>query len=72
MLFSKFHHEDAHNVASSVNPYESINAAKYIGPPCKFRYNNVEHKTPEGPCPEGIRWCGIPVWLNFPNVKRPF
>jgi len=51
---------------SEVHP----NLAKYIGPPCKIRYGSVEEKDPEGPCPEGVRWCGIPVWLNFPNVKR--
>jgi hypothetical protein len=45
---------------------------KYIGPPCFFRDGLVENKTLEGPCPEGDRWCGVDVWKNFPNVKRPF
>lgn len=28
--------------------------------------------TEVGPCPEGPRWCGINVWMNFPKTKRPF
>lgn len=46
--------------------------AKYIGPACFARKGLVEEKPLEGPCPEGVRWCGITVWKNFPNVKRPF
>ncbi|MBI4393994.1 MAG: FAD-dependent thymidylate synthase [Euryarchaeota archaeon] len=45
---------------------------KHIGPPCFFRDGLVEDKELEGPCPEGDRWCGVDVWKNFPNVKRPF
>ena len=45
---------------------------RYMGPPCFFRRGLVEGKGKEGPCPEGPRWCGIDVWRNFPNVKRPF
>lgn len=41
--------------------------ARHIGPPCFFRRGSFDH-----PCPEGPRWCGIEVWRNFPNVKRPF
>jgi len=52
---------------ASVHP----NLAKYIGPPC---LNRKHHKFDrlEGPCPEGTRWCGIPVWNGWPGVKRPF
>lgn len=46
--------------------------AKYVGPACCVRRGLVEEKPLEGPCPEGVRWCGIKVWQNFPNVKRPF
>lgn len=42
---------------------------KYVGPPCRMRHL-AGFK--EKPCPEGPRWCGISVWLNFPNVQRPF
>jgi flavin-dependent thymidylate synthase len=42
---------------------------KYVGPPCLSRHKaGIEGH----PCPEGPRWCGISVWMNFPNVKRPF
>lgn len=47
--------------------------AKYIGPPCLTRHTGgIKGTGVEGPCPEGVRWCGINVWLNFPKVKRPF
>lgn len=45
--------------------------AKYIGPPC-FNRRHEEFTGKEGPCPEGPRWCGIPVWNGWPGVKRPF
>ncbi|MHB8586411.1 MAG: FAD-dependent thymidylate synthase [Thermoplasmatota archaeon] len=48
--------------------------AKHIGPPCLVRSDLVlDPAHPErGPCPEGPRWCGIDVWRNWPNVRRPF
>jgi len=52
----------------SVHP----NLSRHIGPPCVFRKGLVEEDPLIGPCPEGPRWCGIDVWRNFPNVKRPF
>ena len=33
---------------------------------------SLQLATTEGPCPEGPRWCGINVWMNFPRTKRPF
>ncbi|MFA6549742.1 MAG: FAD-dependent thymidylate synthase [Candidatus Gracilibacteria bacterium] len=49
------------------------NLNKYIGPPCFTRnLGGIKTDLKEGPCPEGPRWCGISVWLNFPKVKRPF
>ena len=44
----------------------------FIGPPCHFRRNLVPDDGRRGPCPEGERWCGVNVWLNFPKVKRIF
>ncbi|MBI5152267.1 FAD-dependent thymidylate synthase, partial [Candidatus Peregrinibacteria bacterium] len=49
------------------------NLAKYIGPPCFTRHlGGMKGAGIEGPCPEGGRWCGISVWLNFSRVKKPF
>jgi flavin-dependent thymidylate synthase len=39
--------------------------AKYVGPPCYLRANVT---TPV--CTEGSHYCGIKVWLDFPNVTR--
>jgi len=39
--------------------------AKYIGPPCYLRAGVT---TPI--CTEGSHFCGIKVWLDFPNVTR--
>ncbi len=47
------------------------NLAKYIGPSC-FNRKHQKFDRKEGPCPEGTRWCGIPVWNAWPGVKRPF
>lgn len=35
-------------------------------------HRSLDLATSEGPCPEGPRWCGINVWMNFPRTKRPF
>lgn len=45
---------------------------RHQGPPCLVRKGLVDHGAPLGPCPEGTRWCGIDVWRNWPNVRRPF
>src|SRR5580692_3980018 len=39
--------------------------AKYIGPPCYLRAGIT---TPL--CTEGSHFCGVKVWLDFPNVER--
>jgi thymidylate synthase ThyX len=46
--------------------------AAFIGPPCLTRRGLVPDDGRRGPCPEGERWCGVNVWLNFPKVKRIF
>ena len=38
---------------------------KYIGPPCHLRANIT---TPI--CTEGSHFCGVKVWLDFPNTPR--
>jgi thymidylate synthase ThyX len=38
---------------------------RYIGPPCHFRAGIT---TPI--CTEGSHFCGIKVWLDFPNISR--
>jgi thymidylate synthase ThyX len=40
--------------------------ARHMGPPCVLRYQRA---TPT--CTEGEHFCGIPVWLKFPEVERP-
>lgn len=42
-----------------------------LGPPCVVRAGFYDDPK-IGPCSEGDHWCGIKVWNNFPNVKRPF
>jgi thymidylate synthase ThyX len=39
--------------------------ARYIGPPCHLRAGVT---TPI--CTEGSHFCGIKVWLDFPNIQR--
>ena len=39
--------------------------ARYIGPPCYLR---AGISTPI--CTEGSHFCGVKVWLDFPNVQR--
>jgi thymidylate synthase ThyX len=39
--------------------------AQYIGPPCHLRANIT---TPI--CTEGSHFCGVKVWLDFPNTPR--
>jgi flavin-dependent thymidylate synthase len=39
--------------------------AKYVGPPCHLRAGIT---TPI--CTEGSHFCGVKVWLDFPNVTR--
>src|ERR1700736_2194713 len=39
--------------------------ARYIGPPCHVRAGIT---TPI--CTEGSHFCGVKVWLDFPNIQR--
>lgn len=39
--------------------------ARYIGPPCHLRTGVT---TPI--CTEGSHFCGVKVWLDFPNIQR--
>ena len=39
--------------------------ARYIGPPCHLRAGVT---TPI--CTEGAHFCGVKVWLDFPNIER--
>src|ERR1700674_2093117 len=39
--------------------------ARYVGPPCHLRAGIT---TPI--CTEGSHFCGVKVWLDFPNVQR--
>jgi len=39
--------------------------SRHIGPPCVVRNGLVAPR-----CTEGAHFCGVPVWLNFPNVER--
>ncbi len=39
--------------------------ARHMGPPCVLRNGRA---TPV--CTEGAHFCGVPVWLEFPNVER--
>src|ERR1700731_4681547 len=39
--------------------------ARYIGPPCHVRAGIT---TPI--CTEGSHFCGVKVWLDFPNIER--
>jgi thymidylate synthase ThyX len=39
--------------------------SRYIGPPCHLRANIT---TPI--CTEGSHFCGVKVWLDFPNIPR--
>ncbi len=40
--------------------------ARHMGPPCVLRYQRASPI-----CTEGDRFCGVPVWLSFPDVERP-
>ena len=39
--------------------------ARFIGPPCVVRNGLVSPR-----CTEGTKFCGVPVWRDFPNVVR--
>jgi thymidylate synthase ThyX len=55
---------------ASIEEVEQVRAAfpeigRYIGPPCYLR---AGISTPI--CTEGSHFCGVKVWLDFPNVTR--
>lgn len=55
---------------ASMDELEQVRAvhprlAKHMGPPCVLRRGRI---TPT--CTEGEHFCGIPVWRDFPNIKR--
>jgi len=37
----------------------------HLGPPCVIRNGLIAPR-----CTEGSHFCGVPVWLNFPDVER--
>ena len=38
---------------------------RHLGPPCVIRNGLISPR-----CTEGTHFCGVPVWLNFPDVER--
>jgi thymidylate synthase ThyX len=51
----------------------------FLGPPCTFvaaRQPADKQEDIAACCPEGSRWCGVKVWLNFDAAKgipkRPY
>jgi thymidylate synthase ThyX len=55
---------------ASVEEVEQVRAAfpelgRYLGPPCYIR---AGISTPI--CTEGSHFCGVKVWLDFPNIQR--
>jgi flavin-dependent thymidylate synthase len=55
---------------SSIEEVEQVRAAfpqlgRYIGPPC---YVRAGISTPI--CTEGSHFCGVKVWVDFPNIQR--
>jgi len=55
---------------ASIEEVNQVRAAlpalgKYIGPPCYLR---AGISTPI--CTEGSHFCGVKVWLDFPNIQR--
>jgi thymidylate synthase ThyX len=55
---------------ASMQEVEQVRAAhpslaRHIGPPCVVRNGLVAPR-----CTEGTHFCGVPVWLDFPNVER--
>ena len=55
---------------ASMDEIEQVGAVhpefiRHVGPPCFVRSGLVRPR-----CPEGSRFCGIPVWRSFPEVER--
>lgn len=55
---------------ASMDEIEQVRAvhprlARHLGPPCVLRNRIVAPR-----CTEGTHFCGVPVWLTFPNAER--
>jgi thymidylate synthase ThyX len=55
---------------ASMDEIEQVQAVhprlgRHLGPPCVIRNGLVSPR-----CTEGTHFCGVPVWLNFPDVER--
>jgi thymidylate synthase ThyX len=55
---------------ASMDELEQVRAkhpilARHLGPPCVIRNGLAAPR-----CTEGTHFCGVPVWLTFPNVER--
>jgi thymidylate synthase ThyX len=55
---------------ASMDELEQVRAvhprlARHMGPPCALRTGLVKPT-----CTEGAHFCGVPVWLSFPDVER--
>jgi len=55
---------------ASMDEIEQVRAVhprlgRHLGPPCVIRNGLVSPR-----CTEGTHFCGVPVWLTFPEVER--
>jgi thymidylate synthase ThyX len=55
---------------ASMDEIEQVRAVhprlgRHLGPPCVVRNGLISPR-----CTEGTHFCGVPVWLNFPDVER--
>jgi thymidylate synthase ThyX len=55
---------------ASIDELEQVRAvhprlARYVGPPCVVRNGLIAPR-----CTEGRKFCGVPVWNQFPGVER--
>lgn len=55
---------------ASMDELEQVSArhprfGRFMGPPCVVRNGLIAPR-----CTEGRHFCGVPVWLNFPNIER--
>jgi thymidylate synthase ThyX len=56
---------------ASMDELEQVRAVhprltRFVGPPCVIRNGLVSPR-----CTEGPKFCGVPVWRDFPNAVRP-
>ena len=55
---------------ASIDEVEQVRAVhprlgRHLGPPCVIRNGLISPR-----CTEGAHFCGVPVWLNWPDVER--